>query len=79
MLTFTAPEAFARLMEEDAATARERENLKKELAKLERAMASINALESDTSGAYSEAHMYGTNFHYSHMDEEEEDEDMGVV
>ncbi|KAH7027936.1 P-loop containing nucleoside triphosphate hydrolase protein [Microdochium trichocladiopsis] len=80
IMPFGTREAYARLMEEDAATARERENLKKELAKLERAMHSINELESEASSidVDSEVHMLDTSFLPTYT-EDADDEDMGMA
>lgn len=65
-------------MEEDATIARERENLKRELAKLESALVSINALESETHHASIGDDEQMLNSGYDYLDDVE-DEDMGMA
>lgn len=65
-------------MEEDATIARERENLKRELAKLESALVSINALESEAHHASIGDDEHILNSGYDYLDDAE-DEDMGMA
>ncbi|KXJ88622.1 hypothetical protein Micbo1qcDRAFT_207330 [Microdochium bolleyi] len=81
IMPFGTPEAYARLMEEDVTIARERETLKRELAKLETALSSINALESEPVlvDVDNEMEMFEVGPAYDEDADDIEDEDMGIA